>query len=116
MNLTPLWVEVFIREGWPAVHWSTVGDPSASDATIMAWAKENSFVVFTLDLDFGAILAATNASGPSVVQVRAQNVLPDYLADLIGEILRLHQAELDEGALIVLDESNRRVRILPLHR
>ncbi len=26
MNLSPAWVETFTEHGWPAVHWSTVGD------------------------------------------------------------------------------------------
>ena len=42
----------------------------AEDSEIMAWASVNDFVVFTHDLDFGAILALTRAEGPSVVQVR----------------------------------------------
>ena len=73
-------------------------------------------MVFTHDLDFGAILAATNASDSSVIQVRAQNVLPDHLADLVISIVRLFETELDEGALVVMNESSRRVRVLPLRR
>ncbi len=42
----------------------------------MEWAKTNSHIVFTHDLDFGAILAATNAIAPSVIQVRTQDVMP----------------------------------------
>jgi predicted nuclease of predicted toxin-antitoxin system len=58
MNLSPDWVSVSVV-GIEAIHWSTVGDPRAPDRTIFAWAKEHSFVVFTNDLDFGAILAAS---------------------------------------------------------
>ena len=65
MNLAPLWVEVFQQHGWEAVQWSAVGDPRASDGTIMAWARDNGYVVFTHDLDFGALLAATGSRGPS---------------------------------------------------
>jgi predicted nuclease of predicted toxin-antitoxin system len=36
MNLSPEWVVEFARHGLDAVHWSTVGDPRAADATIMA--------------------------------------------------------------------------------
>jgi len=42
----------------------------------MAWARANGHVVFTHDLDFGTTLALTHAAGPSVIQVRGQNVLP----------------------------------------
>ncbi len=45
----------------------------------MDWARPSGYVVFTHDLDFGALLAASHAGGPSVIQVRAQDVLPDHL-------------------------------------
>lgn len=38
MNLSVEWVTELANRGWSAVHWSTVGDPRADDATIMAWA------------------------------------------------------------------------------
>ena len=38
MNLSPEWVAELASHGWHAVHWSTVGDPAAEDAIVMAWA------------------------------------------------------------------------------
>ena len=38
----------------------------------MAFAGANGCVVLTHDLDFGAILAATQGRKPSVVQIRAR--------------------------------------------
>ncbi|MGH7492634.1 MAG: DUF5615 family PIN-like protein [bacterium] len=35
MSLSPEWVETLERHGWPARHWSTIGDPRAEDATIL---------------------------------------------------------------------------------
>jgi predicted nuclease of predicted toxin-antitoxin system len=67
MNLAPDWCGVLGREGFDAVHWSAVGDGRATDAIVMAWARANGRVVVTHDLDFGALLAATGAEGPSVV-------------------------------------------------
>jgi predicted nuclease of predicted toxin-antitoxin system len=72
MNLTPLWVDVLTKHGWQAVHWSSIGAPRAKDSEIMNWALTNGHIVFTHDLDFGAILAATQANAPSVIQVRTQ--------------------------------------------
>jgi len=79
MNLSPEWTAIFAARGWEAVHWSTVGDPRAADRVVMDWAKANGYTVFTHDLDFGSLLAATQAKGPSVVQVRTQEVLPSHL-------------------------------------
>lgn len=68
MNLSPLWIEFFERNGLVAVHWSTIGNPRATDREIMEWARANTYVVFTHDLDFRTILAVTRADNPSVIQ------------------------------------------------
>ena len=114
MNLSPDWVPVLQRRRWPAVHWSTVGDPRATDRTIMDWAVENGYIVFTHDLDFGTTLALTHATGPSVLQVRAEDVLPDHLEGIVIAALKQHATELASGALVVVDESRSRVRVLPI--
>ena len=114
MNLSPDWVTVLARRGFSVVHWSTVGDPRAQDSTIMEWARSNGYVVFTHDLDFGAALALTRAEGPSVIQVRAQDVTPAYLESAVVHVLDNNRSQLEAGCLIVLDEARSRVRILPL--
>src|SRR5438874_1497513 len=83
MNVSPDWVPLLERHGWPAIHWSQVGDPRATDRTMMDWAADHGYVVFTHDLDFGTILALTHAAGPSVLQVRGQDVLPDHLGSAV---------------------------------
>lgn len=95
MNLSPSWVGFLRHEGFEAVHRGTVGDPKASDATIMEWARRGSYVVFTHDLDFSALLAAREARGPSVLQVRTHDVLPDAIGNDIIRVLRLHGAALE---------------------
>lgn len=65
-------------------------------------------MVFTHDLDFGALLAAAGSHGPSVIQVRAQDLLPEALAQYRGELVA--------GALVSIEPDRRRVRLLPLRR
>lgn len=114
MNLSPDWVGVLNQSGFDAVHWSAVGDPSATDQVIMQWASTNGFVVLTHDLDFGAILAATGGQGPSVMQFRTQNLLSADLQKIAIVLLRQYQVQLEQGALIIIDEKRSRVRLLPL--
>jgi predicted nuclease of predicted toxin-antitoxin system len=116
MNLSPQWIEVFERHGWQAVHWSTLGDPRATDRVIMDWARANQYVVFTHDLDFGTLLAVTHAEGPSVIQVRAQDVLPEDLEGVVVAAVRQYEGLLEAGALIIVDKNTSRARILPLSR
>lgn len=40
MNLSPEWVSLLKGNGWSAVHWSTIGDPRASDAAVMEWVVQ----------------------------------------------------------------------------
>ena len=114
MNLSPQWVPVLQKHGWQAVHWSSIGDPEASDKEIMDWAKNNQHVVFTHDLDFGTMLALTHEAGPSVLQVRTEDTLPDYLEETVIAVLNQHEADLSNGALVVVDENRSRVRVLPI--
>ena len=114
MNLSPDWEHVLRRHGWQAVHWSTIGDPRASDRDIMEWASAHQYVVFTHDLDFGTMLALSHETGPSVLQVRTEDTLPDYLEGSVIAALNQHEADLSTGALVVVDESRSRVRVLPI--
>jgi predicted nuclease of predicted toxin-antitoxin system len=114
MNLSVEWVPLLQQAGWPASHWSAVGDPRADDATVMAWARANGHLVLTHDLDFGTALALTHAGGPSVVQVRSQRVLPEHIGPLVLAALQRYEAELSAGALVVVEEAKSRVRVLPL--
>ena len=80
----------------------------------MAWAREHVHVVFTHDLDFGTLLALTRASGPSVIQVRSQDVLPEHLEQIVITTIRRYESQLQEGALVTVDESRGKVRLLPI--
>jgi predicted nuclease of predicted toxin-antitoxin system len=46
--------------------------------------------------------------------VRTQDVSPQHLIDLVIRGLRQHEAILEQGALITIDEMRLRSRILPL--
>lgn len=114
MNLSPRWANRLADAGIEAAHWSTLGASNAPDAEIMAYAKANNYVVLTHDLDFSAILAATQGNKPSVVQIRAGNVSPDVIGTPVIEAIRQVASDLDEGALLTVDPIRARLRLLPL--
>ncbi|MBN2572157.1 MAG: DUF5615 family PIN-like protein [Ignavibacteriales bacterium] len=113
MNLSPCWVEVFKTHNFESIHWSNIGNPKTTDNTIMEWARNNQHIVFTHDLDFGTMLATTRVKGPSVIQIRAQNILPEQSAKKIIEVLERYESILIKGAFITVDKNKERVRILP---
>lgn len=114
MNLSPQWALVLEEAGWEAVHWSRIGRPNAPDHEVLAYARSNGYVIFTHDLDFGTVLAATKAQCPSVIQIRTQDVTPAHLGPLVISALRQFTKHLEDGALITVDENKSRARILPL--
>jgi predicted nuclease of predicted toxin-antitoxin system len=114
MNLSPTWVAVFTKASIEAVHWSSIGPHNTPDSVILNWAKENGFWVFTNDLDFGAILAATKGESPSVFQVRTQDVMPESIGEVVLKTIRQFEQELKSGAIVTLNESRSKVSILPL--
>lgn len=115
MNLSQQLCHLLSDAGYEAKHWSEVGDPRAADIELLGWAKRESYVLVTHDLDFGAILAATGFNSPSVVQIRRRNILPAFLIGILTHTLSTYRQELENGALIVVDEIKSRIRLLPLN-
>ena len=116
MNLSPRWVGAFEQAGFEAIHWSRVGPGNAADRIILDYAADNDFVVFTHDLDFGAILAATRGVRPSVIQIRAGEFTAETAGPLVVDAPIQTANELSAGALVTIDLGRARVRILPLSR
>ena len=115
VNLSPRLVQILNQYGVNAVHWSEIGSLKAPDEEIFLLARKRNFVVITHDLDFGAILAATQADAPSVIQIRTLNVSPEVIGPKLLKIIKEFGETLEQGALIVLDERKARIRILPLN-
>lgn len=114
MNLSPAWVEFFKVNNIEAIHWSNIGNIAEEDQAILSYAKEYNYVLFTNDLDFGSILAAGKLNTPSVIQIRTQDVLPAGIGNLIIASLKQYDNLLETGALISIDETKQRARILPI--
>jgi predicted nuclease of predicted toxin-antitoxin system len=114
MNLSPRWISFLADAGIESIHWSAVGASYAPDLEIMAYARDHNYIVLTHDLDFSAILASTHGEKPSVVQIRAEDLSTETIGQPILAALRQLERELEEGALVTVDPSRTRIRILPL--
>ncbi len=114
MNLAPRWAEFLTQSGIETTHWSLIGAADATDTEIMAYALEHSYWVITHDLDFGAILAASQHGGPSVIQLRASDVSPEAIGHHVIRAVETHQQDLENGALLTIDPGRMRLSLLPL--
>jgi predicted nuclease of predicted toxin-antitoxin system len=114
MNLSPRWAKRLEDAGFIAAHWSSIGNPGASDTEILSYAAKTDSIVLTQDLDFGAILAATQGEGPSVLQIRSEDVSPEHIGTQVIMALKQMQVELEHGALLTIEPKQTRMRVLPL--
>ncbi len=114
MNLSPLWVQFLADAGFDSTHWSEIGQPSAPDTEILDYASANGLVIFTHDLDFGALLATRKLRRPSVIQVRTQDVLPSAIGEIVVRALHASRSHLETGALVTVDLNRNRIRLLPI--
>lgn len=104
MNLPPRWATFFAAHGISATHWSVEGDMKAPDSEILRWARERNCVV------------RTQNAGPSVIQVRTQDVTPEAIGSLVLTALEKHREALDRGALLSIQGQTSRIRVLPIKR
>ena len=113
MNLSPEWVGYLEQAGHDVVHWMCVGRADAHDEDIMQWLREHDRILLTSDLDFGAMLATSDARKPSVVQLRSENTSPAQIGSLVAQALARAENDLLAGALLTLEAARSRLRILP---
>ena len=114
MNLTPKLADLLTSRGIESAHWYGIGAADAADTEIMRYALQHGYVVVTCDLDFSAILSATQGIKPSVIKVRIQNIPWSDLADIVVQSVRQSATELEAGAILTIDARKSRVRLLPL--
>ena len=115
MNLTPRWVQRLSAAGHIAEHWSSVGPVTATDHLICDYARKHDSTLITNDLDFPQILAHTAAAKPSVILLRGEPLIPELRGDAVLRAIEGCLAELNDGAVLTIDWSNKpRVRLLPL--
>lgn len=103
--------------GQDAVHVTELGLGSTPDEDVFRAARGDRRVLVTADADFGALLAATNATAPSVVLLRSSDDLtPGQQTFLLTANLPAVADDLEQGAVVVLGRRRIRVRDLPIER
>lgn len=116
MNLSPRWISWLGERGHIAEHWSDIGAANAPDSCLMDHALGTGAVVLTNDLDFGALLASSGNTGPSVLLIRATVLSPERIGSRVIECLTRFESDLQTGAIVMLDDRRHKVRLLPISR
>lgn len=113
--VSPAVGEGLARAGHDAVHVRDYGMQAASDSLIFERADAENRVIVSADTDFATLLAARNASSPSLVLFRhgSQHRPSDQIALLTANLPHFEQ-DLDAGSVVVIEPERIRVRSLPL--
>jgi predicted nuclease of predicted toxin-antitoxin system len=115
--LSPRLAEALRNIGHDAVHVRDYGMGDAKDSTIFERAAQEDRVIISVDTDFGTLLAKRRTNKPSVILLRwpllrdAQdqaNVIVSNLPNVV--------ADLEAGAVVIIEPSQVRVRTLPITR
>lgn len=116
-NLSPSITAGLAEAGFEAVHVGEVDLLTASDTSIVEYARANDLVVVTVDSDFAAMLAIEGAERPSVVQLRDVAELgPTAHRALLVANLGAVAEDIEVGAIVSLSPTRLAVRRLPIRR
>lgn len=101
--------------GHDAVHVRNYGMRTAKDADILTRAEQEDRIIISADTDFDTLLAQRMARRPSVIIFRGSKM--QNTEEQI-KLLTLNVAKVDEdlqqGSIIIIEESRIRVRRLPI--
>ena len=102
------------RMGWSSVHVGDLGWAAATDEIILKAGRDRNAIVVTLDSDFHALLAQSNASAPSVIRIRIQGLKGDGFAQVIQRVVQAVEKELLAGAAVTVTQRRLALWRLPL--
>lgn len=114
MNLSPDWIPMLHSRGWEARHWSEIGPGNAPDTGLMQWARDESHVILTQDLDFSQLLFTSGDHGPSVVLLRMKDEFDPEARENVFRALDQAKTALESGALMIVAGDRARIRKLPI--
>lgn len=101
-------------EKWDILHVGDIGLSKAQDTELIEYARENGRVIITLDSDFHAFIAVTNAESPSVIRIRIEGLKGPDMALLIRQIWPKIEFYVNQGAMVTVTEKSIRIHKLPL--
>jgi len=116
MPVSPKLVKTLEQRGHAAVHAQEIGLAGAEDSEIVSRARQEARIIVTADLDFGQLLALSNADGPGVILFRGGNYSEREMRELLERVLNSVENTVLPHAICVIDKNRVRVTRLPLKR
>jgi predicted nuclease of predicted toxin-antitoxin system len=99
-----------------AIHLRDEGLQRLADEQIITKALAENRVILTHDLDFGRLMALSQARYPSVITFRLKDMRHTQVNFYLTEVLNHFTEALESGVLISVNEEGIRVRQLPVSK
>jgi len=96
------------------VHLQDRGLHRLPDGQIFELAAKEQRTILTFDLDFPEIIALSKSKTVSAIVFRLNNTTTSFVIQRIARVLADTAAELEQGAIVMVEDGRQRVRQLPI--
>jgi len=114
MGIAQRIVQWLKAEGHEAVHLREENLHRIPNGAIFEKAHLEKRILLTFDLDFGEIVALSAGQPVSVILFRLHNSRTPHVIERLKKVLEDCRQALEQGAIVVVEESRHRIRRLPL--
>jgi len=102
------------EQGHEPLHLRDQGLQRLPNGEIFTKAISEGRTILTFDLDFGEIAALARGRKTSVVVFRLHNTRTAHVLERLAAVLSDCSSSLEKGAVVVVEETRHRVRLLPV--
>jgi len=114
VHISPLTVESLRKLGYDAIRVTERLPATAQDEELLVLARSEGCVLVTQDQDFGALLAANGEQLPSILSLRLGTARIERVNVAIASAIEIAAKQLESGAIVTVEDSRVRVRLLPI--
>ena len=114
LHIAPRTVQFLRSLGHDVLRVTDFLPATASDESIVERAAQDQRIILTQDLDMTAIIALSRRQYPSLVTLRLSSVRIEFVNAILQRTLPALEHDLQQGALVTIEDSRIRLRHLPL--
>ena len=115
MPVSPSLCKWLHSQGHDAAHVSQIGMATASDIEILKFARRESSIIITADLDFPRLIAHGGHNSPALILFRGGNYNEEEMRKLLQRVLQVVSPQDIRSSIVVVDKTRIRKTTLPIY-